>query len=92
MRDMFKPIAWRVANPIALPEITAKVGHVFPLVIACTLDQDTGKYRLRRALLMKYCYIVTKPFKGTIKATATIYSKPFGSEHKITKEIYIDIG
>jgi len=76
----FEPITWRVGDPIALLRITAEEGDVFPLVISCTLDLRYRKVAPRTSVVNKFYYIVTKPFRGTIRAIATICPKPFSNE------------
>ena len=71
-RDRFKPILWRVDSPIAIPKILAEKGAVFPLTVACTLDQGYEKVPPRASTTSEYYYIVTKPFRGTIRAVAGI--------------------
>ena len=76
----FEPITWRVGDPIALLRITAEEGDVFPLVISCTLDLRYRKVAPRTSVVNEFYYIVTKPFRGTIRAIATICPKPFSNE------------
>jgi len=90
--DRFKPIMWRVENPIALPRIVVEEGHVLPLAVACTLDLRYSKIQPRTSITNEYYYIVTKPFRGTIEATASICSKPLSSTCKtIGDSVYVDI-
>jgi len=90
--DRFKPIMWKVENPITLPKIIAEEGHVFPLTVSCTLDLGYKKVSPKTSITNEYYYIVTKTFKGTIKAIATLCPKPLSNEYKtIEDSIYINI-
>jgi len=83
----YKPIAWRIKSPIAVPEITVEKGAIFPVVIACTLDLGYEPVAANSSITNQYYYIVTKPFEGKIKIKATICSKPFSNECKtVVKE------
>ena len=81
--DRFKPITWRVGNPIAVPKIVAEEGHVFPLAISYTLDLRYRKVPPKTSTTNEFYYIVTKPFKGIVKAMATICPEPFSNECRI---------
>ena len=86
----FEPITWRVGDPIALLRITAEEGDVFPLVISCTLDLRYRKVAPRTSVVNEFYYIVTKPFRGTIRAIATICPKPFSNECREI-QVYVPI-
>ncbi len=91
--NSFKPITWRVKNPITLPKVVAEEGYVFPLTVACTLDLGYSRVPPKTSIVNEYYYIVTKPFKGTIKAIATICSKPLSNQCRtIEGSTYVDIG
>ncbi|RLF17781.1 MAG: hypothetical protein DRZ82_09460 [Thermoprotei archaeon] len=79
----FKPITWRIENPIAVPEIVAEEGHVFPLVILYTLDLRYRKVPPKTSITNEFYYIVTKPFRGIIKAAAAVCPEPFSGECRI---------
>jgi len=76
----FEPITWRVRDPITLLKITAEEGDVFPLMISCTLDLKYKRVAPRTSIVNEFYYIVTKPFRGTIRAIATICPKLFSNE------------
>ncbi len=89
---MFKPIVWSAKNPIGLPKIYAKKGHVFQIPIGCTLDLTYVKVLPRTSISKEYYYIVTKPFKGVIEDTVEICFKPFSNKcETIERTIYINI-
>ena len=88
----FKPIMWTVKNPVGLPRIRAEKGQVFPIPIACTLDLRYAKLLPGTSVSQQYYYIVTKPFKGIVKAAAEICSEPLSNNCKIIeKTTYITI-
>jgi len=76
----FEPITWRVGDPIALLRITAEEGDVFPLMISCMLDLKYKRVAPRTSIVNEFYYIVTKLFRGTVRAIATICPKPFSNE------------
>ena len=80
---MFKPVTWSVKNPIAVPKIVAEEGHVFPPAISYTLDLRYRKVPPKISTTNEFYYIITKPFKGIIKAMAIICPEPFSNECKI---------
>jgi len=88
----FEPIMWTVKNPIGLPRIRAEKGQIFPTPIGCTEDLRYAKVLPGTSVSQQYYYIVTKPFKGIVKATAEICSEPLSNNCKIIeKTTYITI-
>jgi len=81
----FEPITWRVRDPIALLKITAEEGDVFPLTISCTLDLKYKKVAPKSSITNELYYIVTKPFRGMIRATVIICPEPFSNECRTIK-------
>lgn len=74
----FKPFTRIIALPITsmgVPEVIAEEGYVFPLPIMCTAGLVFVKLSPRESVVNEYYYIVTKPFKGIVKANAYICSE-----------------
>ncbi len=67
----------RIYYPIAIPRIRAHTGSVFPVSIVCTLDFGYEKVLPSGMVANEYYFVVTKPFKGEIRAPATVCLKPF---------------
>lgn len=70
---------WRVVHPIAVPEIKAYKGAVFPVPITCTLDLAYAEVPPNTTVSNEYYFIITKAFQGEIKASATVCLKPFSN-------------
>ena len=68
---------WRIYHPIATLRINAHTGSVFPVSIVCTLDFGYEKVLPNSVVTNEYYFVVTKPFKGKISASATVCLKPF---------------
>ena len=74
---------WRVSYPVAVPEITAYNGAVFTVPTICTLDLAYAKIPPRSTIVNEYYFIITKPFQGEIKASATVCLKPFSNTCRV---------
>jgi len=81
----FEPIVLRVEEPIALLKITADEGEVYMLTISRTLDLRYWKVIPRASVVNEFYYMVTKPFHGTVKAKAVVYSAQLGNECEIVE-------
>jgi len=81
----FEPIAWRVEEPIALLKITVDEGEVYPLTISCTLDLRYWKVVPGASVVNEFYYVVTKPFRGAVKAKAVICSAQLGNKCEIVE-------
>jgi len=81
----FSPLVWRVNSPVALPLFCAEEGHVYPLPVACTADLRYEVVPPRACIANEYFFIVTKPFRGTVVATARVCTRPFSNECRAVK-------
>jgi len=52
--------SWRVSYPIAIPQIIAYNGTVFPMSIACTADLRYEKVPPKGVVANEYYFIITK--------------------------------
>jgi len=86
----FEPVTWKVEDPITLLKITTEEGDIFPLIISCTLDLKYKKVAPKSSIANEFYYIVTKPFRGIIRALATICPEPFSNECR-TIESYVPV-
>lgn len=88
----FEPILWTVKNPVGLPRIRTEKGQVFPTPIGCTEDLRYVKVLPGTSISQQYYYIVTKSFKGTIRITTEICTKPLDNKCKtLEKTIFAEI-
>ncbi|MCD6300443.1 MAG: hypothetical protein J7L82_00035 [Staphylothermus sp.] len=87
-----KPFNWTVRKPISLPEIDSEKGQVLPIAIGCTEDLRYEKMLPGTSISQKFYYILSKPFKGTIRVMTEICTEPLSNKCDILeKSIIVEI-
>ena len=70
---------WKIIHPVAVPEIEAYKGAVFPAPVMCTPDLAYAKVPPGTTVSNEYYFIITKTFQGEIKASTTVCLKPLSN-------------
>lgn len=82
-----EPLSWKVDFPVAKLEVIVEEGEKFSLLVFCTADLTYRILQPGASTAREYYYIVTKPFKGVVKATATVCTSLMGSECRVLESI-----
>lgn len=85
------PFTNKVVEPVTVPIVRAEEGKALPLTIMCTADDRFTSIAPGSSIVSEYYIIVSKDFKGVIKATASICHRPSLPCETISTTVKVDL-
>ena len=78
---------WEVKSPLGIPKVTAEEGAVFLSRTLCTASLGYVKVEPKGSVTQEFFYIITRPFKGSVKVAIVIVPESLSNIERIIEGV-----